>query len=187
MPNPLGVMLRNRRAGHDTLAWNRPETQAPENFQLTSPAFAHGEPIPAPFRGRLFGANLSPALAWTTPPAETAELLLVVQDPDAPGRTAATHALAAGIDPALLELPEGGLAHPSAVPGVRHGRGPLGRRGWGGPMPIPSHGPHNYVFQLYALSAPLALAEGFTLADALSAAEGTVVGRARLDGTYEIR
>jgi hypothetical protein len=40
--NPLGVALRNRRAGHHTLVWARPDLQAPENFTLTSPAFDHG-------------------------------------------------------------------------------------------------------------------------------------------------
>ena len=51
--NPLGVALRNRRAGHHTLVWARPDLQAPENFTLTSPAFDHGAPIPERHRGRL--------------------------------------------------------------------------------------------------------------------------------------
>ncbi len=82
--NPLGLALRNRRAGDHTLVWARPDLQAPESFSLTSPAFDHGKPIPERYRGRLFGANISPALAWTTPPTETAELVLIVQDPDVP-------------------------------------------------------------------------------------------------------
>ena len=53
--NPLGVALRNRRAGHHTLVWARPDLQAPETFTLTSPAFDHGAPIPGRHRGRLFG------------------------------------------------------------------------------------------------------------------------------------
>lgn len=127
--NPLGIALRNRRAGHHTLVWARPELQAPENFTLTSPAFEHGAPIPAKHRGRMFGANISPALAWTPPPAGTVELLLIVEDPDVPIGRAAIHALALGIDPELRGIPENGLANPSPVAGIRHGRGPLGRRG----------------------------------------------------------
>ena len=65
--NPLGVLLRNRRAGHHTLVWARPDLQAPENFTLTSPAFDHGTPIPEKHRGRLRGPNISPALGWTEP------------------------------------------------------------------------------------------------------------------------
>jgi Raf kinase inhibitor-like YbhB/YbcL family protein len=184
MPNPLGRALRNRRAGHHTLVWARPELQAPESFTLTSPAFQHGDPIPERHRGRLFGANISPALAWTTPPAGTVELVLVVQDPDVPTGKPATHALTAGIDPALPGIGENGLAQSS---GLQHGKGPLGRRGWAGPMPISSHGPHSYVFQLFALDLRPALTGAFTLADAVHAMAGHVIGRARLDGTYEIR
>jgi Raf kinase inhibitor-like YbhB/YbcL family protein len=185
MPNPLGRALRNRRAGHHQLVWARPELNAPEAFTLTSPAFAHKAPIPELHRGRLFGANISPALEWTAPPGETVELVLIAQDPDVPFGTPAIHALAAGIDPALGGIPENGLVHPSPVPGVEHGRGPAGRRGWAGPMPPASHGPHSYVFQLFALDAPTGLRSGFTLDDALTAMAGHVIGRARLDGIYE--
>jgi len=187
MPNPIGRALRNRRAGHDTLVWARPDLQAPESFTLTSPAFEHGTPIPQRHRGRLFGAHISPALAWTTPPAGTAELVLIVQDPDVPFGKPATHALTLGIDPALHGIPENGLTHPSPVEGLKHGKGPLGHRGWAGPMPIPSHGPHSYVFQLFALDHNPDLPHTFTLTDALHTMTGHVIGRARLDGTYEIQ
>jgi hypothetical protein len=185
--NPLGVALRNRRAGHDTLVWARPDLAAPENFRLTSPAFDHGAAIPEKHRGRLFGPNVSPALDWTPPPAGTVELVLIVQDPDVPIGKPATHALALGVDPSLGGIPENALANPSPIPGIRHGKGPLGRRGWAGPMPIRSHGPHAYVFQLFALDHESGLPAGCTLDAAITAIAGHVIGRARLDGTYEIR
>lgn len=186
MPNPLGRALRHHRAGHHTLVWAHPGLQAPETFTLASPAFGHGAPIPQRHRGRLLGPQVSPALTWSDPPAGTVELVLVVQDPDAPGRTPAVHALAIGIDPARREIPESALAHPSPIAGLRHGRGPLGRRGWAGPMPLPSHGPHSYVFQLFAIDRRLELPERFRLDDVVDAMTGRVIGRARLDGTYEI-
>ncbi|HEX7658583.1 MAG TPA: YbhB/YbcL family Raf kinase inhibitor-like protein [Marmoricola sp.] len=184
--NPIGRALRNRRAGQHTLVWARPDLQAPESFTLTSPAFEHGDPIPGRYRGRLFGPNISPALAWTTPPAGTAELVLIVQDPDAPRSTPATHALTLGIDPSLGGIPENGLTHPSPIRGLKHGRGVLGHRGWGGPMPPRSHGPHSYVFQLFALDYRLDLPEKFSLNDAVHAMAGHVIARARLDGSYEV-
>jgi Raf kinase inhibitor-like YbhB/YbcL family protein len=187
MPNPLGRALRNRRAGHHTLAWARPDLQASGSFILTSPAFDHGSPIPERHRGRIFGPNVSPTLAWTTPPVGAAELVLIVQDPDVPFGKPATHVLTFGIDPSLGGLPENGLTQPSPVAGLKHGKGALGRRGWAGPAPIPSHGPHSYVFQLFALDHSLELPDRFTLVDALRAMTGHVIGRARLDGTYEIR
>jgi Raf kinase inhibitor-like YbhB/YbcL family protein len=185
--NPLGVALRGRRAGHHTLVWARPGLQAPENFTLTSPAFDHGAPIPDKHRGRLFGASISPALAWTQPPAGTAELVLIVQDPDVPAGKPATHALALGIGPSLSGIPENALTDPSPIAGIRHGKGPLGRRGWAGPLPIRSHGPHAYVLQLFALGQAPALPASCTLGDVIAAMTGHVIGRARLDGTYEIR
>ena len=185
--NPLGVALRSRRAGQHTLAWARPDLQAPENFTLTSPAFDHEAPIPDKYRGRLRGANISPPLNWTQPPAGPAELVLIVQDPDAPMGKPATHALTLGIDPALGGLPENALASPSPIPGLRHGKGPLGRRGWAGPMPIRSHGPHAYVFQLFALDQAPRLPDAFTLDQVIAAIAVLAIGRARLDGTYEIR
>jgi Raf kinase inhibitor-like YbhB/YbcL family protein len=186
MPNPLGRALRNRRAGHHTLVWARSDLQVPETFALSSPAFDHGGSIPERFRGRLFGSNISPALAWTAPPEGTAELALIVQDPDVPFGRPATHALTVGIEPASRMIPENGLAHPSPIAGLRHGNGPAGRRGWAGPMPIPSHGPHSYVFQLFALDERLRLADRFSLAEVLHAMDGHVIARARLDGSYEI-
>ena len=185
--NPLGVALRGRHAGQHTLVWARPDLQAPENFTLTSPAFDHGAPIPERHRGRLLGPNISPALNWTQPPAGTAELVLIVQDPDVPIGKPATHALTLGIDPSLNGIPENGLTNPSPIPGIRHGKGPLGRRGWAGPMPPRSHGPHSYAFQLFALDQAPSLPAGFTLDDAITAIAGHAIGRARLDGTYEIR
>jgi Raf kinase inhibitor-like YbhB/YbcL family protein len=186
-PNPIGIALRNRRSGHHTLLWARPELQAPESFTVTSPAFDHGAPIPDHHRGRLFGKSISPALEWTAPPDATRELLLVVQDPDVPAKKPATHALTVGIDPALRAIPENGLTDPSPIPGLRHGKGALGRRGWSGPLPPGSHGPHTYAFQLFALDNQPDLPDNFTLADARNAITGHVIARARLDGTYEIR
>jgi Raf kinase inhibitor-like YbhB/YbcL family protein len=167
--------------------WVLPDLQAPENFALTSPAFGHGAPIPEKHRGRLRGSNISPALNWTRPPAGTAELVLIVQDPDVPFGKPATHALTLGIDTWLSGIPENALANPSPIAGIRHGKGPLGSRGWAGPMPPRSHGPHAYAFQLFALDQASGLPASFTLKDVIAATAGHAIGRARLDGTYEIR
>lgn len=185
--NPIGLALRKRRAGHHKLVWARPELQAPESFTLTSPDFEHSAPMPERFRGRLRGPNISPALAWTPPPAGTAELVLIVEDPDAPSPKPPTHALCFGIDPALGGIPENGLSEPSPVPRLRNGKGAFGHRGWSGPMPPRSHGPHSYVFQLYAVDRPLELGPDAGLKQTVAALAGHVIARARLDGTFENR
>jgi Raf kinase inhibitor-like YbhB/YbcL family protein len=186
MANPIGVALRRVRAGQHKLAWEDTGLQAPQNFQLTSPSFSHGAPMPQHHAGkRVGGQDLSPELDWTTPPAGTAELVLIVQDPDAPLPRPVTHNLTLGIDPTLGHLPEGGLAADSPVPGLRPGTS-MGRRGYFGPAPVPSHGPHAYVFQLFALDQAADLSPEFTGKQALAAIRGHVIGRARLDGSYEI-
>lgn len=47
-------------------------------------------------------------------------------------------------------------------------------------MPLKSHGPHTYAFQLFALDQVSALPDGFTLDDVTAAITGHVIGRARL-------
>ena len=81
---------------------------------LGSSDIAECEPIDARFT--CDGEDLSPALSWTGVLPRTAELALIVQDPDAPGGTF-THWLVYGIDPAETALPEG-------VPGGGEVEGP---------------------------------------------------------------
>jgi phosphatidylethanolamine-binding protein (PEBP) family uncharacterized protein len=52
-------------------------------------------------------------------------------------------------------------------------------------MPIRSHGPHSYVFQIFALDRRLDLPAKFKLGDALEAMSGHVIGRAKMEGTCE--
>jgi Raf kinase inhibitor-like YbhB/YbcL family protein len=186
-PNPLGIALRRARAGQHKLAWANPGLQAAENFSLTSPAFAHGAPMPKRHAGKRIGDNISPELEWSAPPAGTVELVLVVQDPDVPFPQPAVHGLTAGINPALEHLPENAISADSAVPDIRHGKAILGLRGWVGPTPIPSHGAHAYVFQMFALDRRLDLPDSFSLKQALGMMSGHVIGRARLDGSYEVK
>ena len=76
-------------------------------FELTSSAFQHGQPIPRKYTCE--GEDVSPPLAWSSVPEGTVSLALVVDDPDAPSGTF-THWLAWGIDPAAGGLGEGEAA-----------------------------------------------------------------------------
>ncbi len=104
--------------------------------------------------------NLSPHLAWNPPPAGTAELLLLIEDLDAPiGSNPAVHCLAV-IDETSLptphSLPAGALAKKKdPAPGVTLLRSVFSR-GYYGPEPLKGHGPHRYVFQIYALGLSIA-------------------------------
>jgi Raf kinase inhibitor-like YbhB/YbcL family protein len=144
-------------------------------MKLTSSAFGEGEPIPR--RHTCEGEDLSPPLAWTEVPDETAWLALIVDDPDAP-RGTFTHWVAWGLDPAT-----GGLREGEAAP--VEGRNDFGQSGYRGPCPPPGHGPHRYFFRLHALSGELDLAAGAGKDEFRRALEERVVAVAELTGSYE--
>jgi phosphatidylethanolamine-binding protein (PEBP) family uncharacterized protein len=185
----MGTLLKNRRAGEKKLAWNLPNLSAPETLTLTSDAFGEGEAIPAEHAGkRAGGKNLSPQLAWSAPPAGTAELLLVVEDADAPMPRPFVHLR--GADRAAgPRAADWRLAARNPAAGVRMLRSGMGR-GYLGPEPIKGHGPHRYTFQLFALAAAAAAGDGTTAEQArpralLSAVSGPVLAKGRLTGSYE--
>jgi phosphatidylethanolamine-binding protein (PEBP) family uncharacterized protein len=79
---------------------------------------------------------------------------------------------------------EGALNPPAAAP-VRIGVGSFRRCGYAGPRPIPGHGPHRYLFQLFALDKPSGIDGNATLTSTLSAVPGHVIARGKLTGPYE--
>jgi Raf kinase inhibitor-like YbhB/YbcL family protein len=138
--------------------------------------------MPARTAGIGVGENVSPPLEWTGVPRDAAELLLVIEDPDAPLRRPVIHLALAGIPPSLTGFDEGDL-----TTGGRFGRGTgsRGHQGYAGPRPIPGHGPHRYVFQLYALATPLNVPGNAGARAIVAAADGKVLSRGRLTGLYE--
>ena len=129
-----------------------------------------GRPYLKRHAGLGVGANLSPPLAWSGIPPDAAELVLIVQDPDAPLRRPVVHLIAMGITPTTQAMREGMLT-PHANPTITYGRGAFGVIGYAGPRPIPAHGPHRYAFQLFALKRKLALPVAPDLA-AVTACDG---------------
>ncbi|MRH90493.1 YbhB/YbcL family Raf kinase inhibitor-like protein [Nocardia sp. SYP-A9097] len=183
----LGTILKNRHAGESAMAWNMPNLAADKVFEIFSADFAHEEPLDVVHASkRIGGGDISPALAWAGIPAGTAQLLVVVEDPDAPTAVPFVHCVAL-VDPTVAELPSGALASDTSVPGVRILRSGWGR-GYAGPAPIAGHGPHRYVFQIFALTDPLTLIGGKSPEKAkpravLAAARAHA--RGRIDGFYE--
>ncbi|OYO21964.1 hypothetical protein CGZ93_08505 [Enemella dayhoffiae] len=171
----LGRLLRGRRAGVRHSVRSAPELQAPVEIGLVSPDFHHEGMIAEANRAP---ANTSPGLAWHGVPEGTLQLLLVVEDIDAPFKKPLIHALAL-IDPELSHLESGALAEDSER--VRLLPGSFGRRGYHGPKPLPGHGEHRYGFHLYALDALLpATVSG--LDEVLRAADGRVLACGFLEG-----
>lgn len=178
--NLLGTLLGGFK-GHDRqLAWNLADA-APQTLRLASPAFTDGAPMPRRYAGTGVGDNLSPPLAIAGVPPETMDLLLVMQDPDAPLPWPIVH-LIARLPPFTRAVAEGAL---NAGKMIAFGKGSFGRIGYAGPRPIPGHGPHRYIFQLFAVSCPLNFYPKATLAEYLARMKGRVRARARLTGTFE--
>jgi len=179
----LGRLLANRRAGDTHLAWNRPNLDGPESLTLTSRAFSDGGSLPLEQCAKpIGGGDVSPDLAWTALPPGAVELLLVVEDIDVPIGKPAVHCLAL-IDPAAGPLEPGALAAKQPGPGVQVLRSTIGR-GYHGPAPVKGHGPHRYIFQLFALERPV----GSTTSrprTLLPTVTPPVLGRGRLTGVFE--
>lgn len=177
----LGRVLMNHRAGQDKLAWNT--LLGHDTLGLASPDVRHEGTIPlVHVAKRLGGADVSPALTWANVPDGTATLLLVVEDPDAPTPAPFVHCVAL-LDPSLTSLPQGALAADSPGAEVRVLRSGMGR-GYRGPGPIKGHGPHRYVFQLFALAKPVQVLDSAKPRKVIGAA-GEVLARGRFDGFYE--
>ena len=153
-------------------------------MRLESSAFAHDGPIPTRFTCE--GEDVSPPLAWSTPPAGTKSLALIVDDPDAPDprapRRTWVHWVVYEIPPDLRSLDEG--AGSRALPhGARAGKNDWGRADYGGPCP--PVGRHRYFHKLYALDVSLGDLGAATKAALEKAMQGHVLAHAELIGTYE--
>ena len=116
---------------------------------------------------------------WRAAPAGSVELVLVVEDPDAPDGTF-THWTAFG----LPASSGSGLAPSGQFPaGVKDGKNSAGKDGWTAPCPPEGDDAHTYTFALYALPKASALEAGAS-PEAVRAALGGAVGRGTFTGTY---
>ncbi|MCQ2993431.1 YbhB/YbcL family Raf kinase inhibitor-like protein [Pseudomonas syringae] len=181
----LGRVLRGRGATENKLIWNHKAVAfSPVVIDVRSPAFASMAQIPLSHVGSAKGGNLSPPLVWEGLPTGTKELVLIIEDADAPIPFAFVHAIAIGISPQLNGLPVGALS--SASRGLLTlGRNTFGGATYIGPQPLVGHGPHRYSFQLLALDRPLDFDSPPNRNQLLKAIDGAVIGRGRLDGIHE--
>ncbi len=150
-------------------------------MKLTSSAFSPGGIVPKKFT--CDGPDLSPALAWTEPPAGTQSFGLIMDDPDAPVGTW-VHWVIYDLPASARELAEDVPKKDELPSGARQGRNDFRRIGYGGPCPPP--GPaHRYFFKLYALDAATKLKGGATKADLERAMKGHILEQAELMGRYQ--
>ena len=115
-------------------------------MKITSPAFQHTKEIPSEYT--CDGSDVSPELNIEGVSENAKSLVLINDDPDAPGRTW-DHWIVFNIPAHVTKIEKG--KEPEGVAGTNG----WGRTGYGGPCP-PS-GTHRYCFKLYALDTDLEL------------------------------
>ena len=153
-------------------------------ISVRSEGFSPGERIP--LRYSQDGENVSPPLHWEGIPATTAELALIVDDPDAPRAQPFVHWVIYGIPADEEGLPEGvPRGSDAGWAGALQGANDAGHQGWDGPGPPRGHGVHHYHFTLYALSPGEPLPPGLSKAELLRAIEGRILDSGEVVGTYE--
>jgi hypothetical protein len=147
---------------------------------LSSKAFAAGATIPKQHTGD--GADRSPPLSWSEPPAGTKSLALICEDPDAPGGTW-VHWVLFNRPAQSRELEEGVPATATLGNGAKQSKNDFGNLGYGGPAP-PKGQPHRYFFTVYALDRAVDLPGGATKAQLLDAMKGHLLAKGQLVGNY---
>jgi hypothetical protein len=137
------------------------QAQTPERLSLSSSAFAPGGRIP-----RLYtceGRDISPPLKWSGIPGAATQLMLTMQDLDAPGGSF-IHWQLSELSPRSTGLGAG--ERPTIGNAGTNGFGTTGYRG---PCPPKGEKPHRYVITVTALG------------------DGRAVAIGRLTGTYARR
>ena len=142
-------------------------------MKITSSAFHEGGDIPSKFT--CDGSDTSPPLQITGIPSEAKSLVLIADDPDAPGGLF-THWLVWNIPPQTSSIAEG-----SAPKGVQ-GANDFGKSGYRGPCPPP--GRHRYSFKIFALDRELELRSGAKRSQVDAAMKGHVIAQGELVGRY---
>ncbi len=132
------------------------QSEKMRTMRITSPSFKNNTDIPPKYTCQ--GEDVSPPLLFSGVPQNTKSLLLILDDPDAPGGTF-THWVVYNIPPGTSEIAENSLPD-----GASEGMTDFGKPGYSGPCPPPASpeqlrrsesGTHHYRFKLYALDEAL--------------------------------
>lgn len=152
---------------------------------LSSPAFAHGEPMPRVCTCE--GEDRSPPLSWSGAPPGTKSFAFIVDDPDAPDPKAPKRTYVHWV---LYDVPANVTALPDGASSDRLPRGSVELKNDSGGTrykgPCPPIGRHRYFHKLYALDATLGKVADPTKSGLLKAMDGHVLAQAELVGTYEL-
>lgn len=181
---PLLIMLSGcgERAKEEGEPEKVTEQKREAAMSLTSEAFEPGGRIPD--RYTCTGEDISPPLSLEQVSADAESLVLILDDPDAPGGVF-DHWLLWNIPADTTEIPEGipQAKQVEQLGGAVQGTNDFNELGYRGPCP-PAGTEHEYRFQLYALDKKLELPPGSKRAALEQAMEGHVLEEGTLRGVY---
>ena len=149
-------------------------------MKFYSPAFANESEIPKQYT--CDGADVSPPLEWSELPEGTKSLVVICDDPDAPGGVW-DHWILFNIKPDSTGLEENVPQQFDPYKGVGHGINSWNNSYYNGPCP-PSGQRHRYYFKLYALDTRLNLKPGANKAAVIRAMEGHYLAQTHFFGVY---
>jgi Raf kinase inhibitor-like YbhB/YbcL family protein len=138
---------------------------------ITSSAFREGEKIPTQYT--CDGRDISPPLDIEGIPEKAHSLVLIVDDPDAPGKT--------WVHWTVWNIPITRHIKENSVPG-QQGWNDFKKNSYGGPCP-PS-GTHRYFFRVYALDSVLTLTGRVTKKELELAMDDNIIAFGELMGVY---
>jgi hypothetical protein len=153
IPEGVGEALHDLRAGVEQTVIRR-LNKSPRLIllEVSSSAFA-AENMPAKYTAD--GVGVSPPLEWSNVPPGTSSVAVIVEDADSPTPHPLVHAIVVNLDPRESSIVEGALDSPDHCGiGLATGRNSFLSDTWLPPDPPPGHGPHRYVFQVFALRGP---------------------------------
>ena len=192
LPDVIGHVLRDQRAGLDLTAHRRVDLRGGAGaIRVSSLGFVDHGPLPALYTAD--GDGRSPPLAWTGVPPAASQVVLIVEDADAPTPQPLVHAIVVGLAPGDGALAEGALSESHGEPEAALAPGDTWHTGrnsflgthWLPPDPPPGHGVHRYVFQLFVLEAGADFGETPGRDEVLQAIAEHGLASGWLVGTYE--
>ena len=149
-------------------------------FAISSTSFTNRGDVAKKFT--CDGADVSPQLSWSEPPAGTKTFALLVDDPDAPVGNW-THWTLWNLPAETRHLAEGVGQGAQLPDGSQQGLNDFGKGGYNGPCPPPGK-PHRYYFKLFALDTKLALMADTTKRELEAAMKGHILAQTEWMGRY---
>jgi Raf kinase inhibitor-like YbhB/YbcL family protein len=181
IPAAVGKAMAGVRAGADKLLLNEEAAAAPETIEVRSSAFADGGAIPVRFTAD--GEGVSPPLSWSNLPTGARQVLVVVEDPDIPAPQPFIHLIAV-FDATATGADEGDLGKNDTSRAIL-GKHSMGGVGWLPNDPPPGHGPHHYLFQVFALDRAIDWDAHPGKDEVKAAIKDAVLAKGVLTGIYE--